>query len=94
MYKCGGFGWVCFSPSDGPSNTSQLKQSLSLMPLVEANKELWMQMQKDQGLLQIIGEDEDTVLALIGIMVTMRPVELKEWKLAYEDDLKLQPAIQ
>ena len=35
--------WVCFSPSNQPSNTSQIKQTLLPMPLAEASEELQMQ---------------------------------------------------
>ena len=41
-----------------------------------------------------MNEEEDVVFALTGIIVTMQPIEIKEWKQAYEDDLKLKVALQ
>ena len=49
---------------------------------------------EDRGRQWTMNEEEDTVFALIGIIVTMQPKEIKKWKQAYEDDTKLNVAIQ
>ena len=44
---------------------------------------------KDQGLHKEQKEDEDTVFALTGTMMTMQPAQVKRWKQAQADDPKI-----